>query len=242
MEKPDTKQFGRYEVVAELGRGAMGVVYKARDPQIDRIVAVKTVSMWGQEPEEEQEFRRLQSGVAGVKGSAEAGLVTISVNKQPWKNKFFRTSKEFRSGVNMVVFEKGLDKSFVIVDPCMVEPLEAIGIAVSDFRLYLIISPEGALRIIPVRCADKEGNVNAWSETMEHALIEGYDKWVRVFADMPNGSYRTFPAPPERYGAPNWPTIKPARIQRLAFGDRGLVIKAPDHVLFQKWAGRDRDA
>jgi serine/threonine-protein kinase len=57
MQSPEVKRFGRYEVVAELGRGAMGVVYKARDPQIDRLVAVKTVSLWGQEPEEEQEFR-----------------------------------------------------------------------------------------------------------------------------------------------------------------------------------------
>jgi len=57
MEKPEAKQFGRYEVVAELGRGAMGVVYQARDPQIDRLVALKTISMWGQPPEEEQEFR-----------------------------------------------------------------------------------------------------------------------------------------------------------------------------------------
>jgi eukaryotic-like serine/threonine-protein kinase len=57
MENPESKQFGRYEVVAELGRGAMGVVYKARDPQIDRLVAVKTVSLMGQEPDEEQEFR-----------------------------------------------------------------------------------------------------------------------------------------------------------------------------------------
>jgi serine/threonine-protein kinase len=57
MENPEIKRFGRYEVVAELGRGAMGVVYKARDPQIDRIVAVKTVSLSGQEPDEEKEFR-----------------------------------------------------------------------------------------------------------------------------------------------------------------------------------------
>jgi serine/threonine protein kinase len=57
QENPETKRFGRYEVVAELGRGAMGVVYKARDPQIDRLVAVKTVSLWGQEPDEEKEFR-----------------------------------------------------------------------------------------------------------------------------------------------------------------------------------------
>src|ERR1700751_1962936 len=57
MDNPGIKRFGRYEIVAELGRGAMGVVYQARYPQIDRMVAVKTISLWGQEPEEEKEFR-----------------------------------------------------------------------------------------------------------------------------------------------------------------------------------------
>jgi eukaryotic-like serine/threonine-protein kinase len=34
---------GRYEVVEVIGRGAMGVVYRARDPWLDRIVAIKTI-------------------------------------------------------------------------------------------------------------------------------------------------------------------------------------------------------
>jgi serine/threonine-protein kinase len=37
------KAIGRYEVIKTIGKGAMGVVYKARDPLLDRIVAVKTI-------------------------------------------------------------------------------------------------------------------------------------------------------------------------------------------------------
>ena len=39
----DVKQLGRYEIVRELGRGAMGVVYEGQDSKLHRRVAIKTI-------------------------------------------------------------------------------------------------------------------------------------------------------------------------------------------------------
>jgi len=49
---------GRYEIVDEIARGAMGVVYKARDPLIDRLVAIKTVNIGPANAESEAFERR----------------------------------------------------------------------------------------------------------------------------------------------------------------------------------------
>lgn len=59
------RQLGRYEVLSELGQGAMGVVYRARDPLIDRIVAIKTINLGlAQEEKDEYEGRFYQEARA----------------------------------------------------------------------------------------------------------------------------------------------------------------------------------
>ena len=69
---------GRYQVEAEIGRGAMGVVYRGRDPKIDRPVAIKTISLAGIEGSEEQEYRERFAQEARAAGRlAHPGIVTI---------------------------------------------------------------------------------------------------------------------------------------------------------------------
>ena len=71
--------------MAELGRGAMGVVYKARDPQIDRLVALKTIVLRGHDPEAEEEFRKRFLNEAQAAGRLHhPGIVSIfDVGEEP---------------------------------------------------------------------------------------------------------------------------------------------------------------
>ena len=53
-----TKLANRYELMGELGRGGMGTVYRARDPLLNREVAVKLISSSDLAPELEGRFQR----------------------------------------------------------------------------------------------------------------------------------------------------------------------------------------
>jgi serine/threonine protein kinase len=68
---------GRYLIEAEIGRGAMGIVYRAFDPQIGRAVAIKTISLGEQDLDEQQYRERFLLETRAAGRLSHPGIVTI---------------------------------------------------------------------------------------------------------------------------------------------------------------------
>jgi eukaryotic-like serine/threonine-protein kinase len=68
-------KLGKYELIQELGRGAMGIVYRARDPIINRLVALKTITKGvAEDPNMLQRFYREAQSAGGLQ---HPNIVTI---------------------------------------------------------------------------------------------------------------------------------------------------------------------
>ncbi len=77
MSAPSITQLGRYRIIAELGRGAMGVVYKAEDPSLNRTVAIKTILMAAETEERAEYEARFNQEAKAAGGLNHPHIVTI---------------------------------------------------------------------------------------------------------------------------------------------------------------------
>ncbi len=60
-------RLGPYEILAPLGAGGMGEVYRARDTRLDRIVALKTLpEEWSRDPERRDRFAREAKAISAL--------------------------------------------------------------------------------------------------------------------------------------------------------------------------------
>src|SRR6202051_3868570 len=74
----EAQKIGRYEIIKEKGRGAMGAVYIARDPAMDRVVALKTIHSLALSGPQADEFReRFYREARAAGGLSHPGIVTI---------------------------------------------------------------------------------------------------------------------------------------------------------------------
>jgi serine/threonine protein kinase len=122
METFGNRRFGRYEILGEIGRGAMGVVYRARDPKINRTVAIKSISLTHQPPEALAEFRERFLREAEAAGRlSHPGIVTIfDVGEEPETHDPYLVMEYIRG--------KSLDR--LLQEEGKLAPEVAIGLAV----------------------------------------------------------------------------------------------------------------
>src|SRR5690242_8530854 len=71
------QRFGRYELVREIGRGAMGVVYEALDPTIARKIALKAIRFDGIGTTADEAARRFKNEARAAGGLNHPNIVTV---------------------------------------------------------------------------------------------------------------------------------------------------------------------
>jgi serine/threonine-protein kinase len=70
-------KLGRYVIQSEIGRGAMGVVYKATDPVLDRTVAIKTINLSVDQSERAEYEARFYQEAKAAGGLSHPNIVTV---------------------------------------------------------------------------------------------------------------------------------------------------------------------
>jgi serine/threonine protein kinase len=157
-------QYGRYKILNELGRGAMGVVYKAHDPQINRIIALK---MLREDRVTSNEFvQRFLKEAMAVGRLSHPGIVTVYDVGQDHGTIYI--AMEFLEG--MPLDELMETRQFTL------DEIVSIGIQTAQALQYahqhgiihrdikppnIIYSPEGAIRVTDfgiARIEDPEGH------------------------------------------------------------------------------------
>jgi len=160
-ETAKVRRIRRYEILEELGRGAMGAVYKARDPQIGRTVAIKVILTTGLTPDGIEEYKQRFTREAQVAGQmTNPGIVTIhdigeDENGQPF------LVMEYLEGTSLEKMKVPLDNPVDIA----VQLAEALdyahrrGVIHRDLKpANVIIGPHGRAKVLDFGIAQLAGS------------------------------------------------------------------------------------
>src|SRR5215210_456201 len=131
-------KLGRYEIVDEIGKGAMGVVYLARDPLIGRLVALKTFRIgYSIRDQELEQFRvrfMREAQSAGI--LSHPNIVTIHDVVEQTEEGLAFIAMEYVRGTNLKVLLQG-EQSLTL--PFIVEVISQVAEALDYAHSHRVI-------------------------------------------------------------------------------------------------------
>ncbi|HUP46587.1 MAG TPA: serine/threonine-protein kinase [Thermoanaerobaculia bacterium] len=141
-------KLGRYEVVRELGKGAMGIVYLAKDPLIGRLVALKTIRPAAHyDDDETKEFQQRfvrEAQAAGILNHP--SIVTVFDIGQDETSKINFIAMEYVEGQNLKeVLSQGRALSFDQIAELVAQVAEALDFAHSKGIVHRDVKPANVI-------------------------------------------------------------------------------------------------
>ena len=143
-------KLGRYEVVRELGKGAMGVVYLAKDPLIGRLVALKTIRAAAHADDDEaKEFQQRfirEAQAAGILNHP--AIVTVHDIGQDDESGMSFIAMEFVEGQNLKeVLAQGRTLTFDQIGDVIAQVAEALDFAHSKGIVHRDVKPANIILV-----------------------------------------------------------------------------------------------
>ncbi|HEX8154417.1 MAG TPA: serine/threonine-protein kinase, partial [Thermoanaerobaculia bacterium] len=143
-------KLARYEVVRELGKGAMGIVYLAKDPLIGRLVALKTIRAGAHADDDEtKEFQQRfirEAQAAGILNHP--SIVTVhDIGQDDGVNTSF-IAMEYVEGNNLKeVLQQGRPLSFDEIGDIVAQVAEALDFAHAKGIVHRDVKPANIILV-----------------------------------------------------------------------------------------------
>ncbi|PYQ57963.1 MAG: hypothetical protein DMF58_16840 [Acidobacteria bacterium] len=142
-------KLGRYEIVRELGKGAMGVVYLAKDPLIGRLVALKTIRAARGDDDETREFQQRfirEAQAAGILNHPAIVTVHDIGQDEPSGTNFI--AMEFVEGQNLKeILAQGRPLSFDEIGDIIAQVGEALDFAHAKGIVHRDVKPANIIML-----------------------------------------------------------------------------------------------
>jgi hypothetical protein len=155
----------------------------------------------------------------------------IAVRK-PNKTEFFRVSKDPEHRFSCWVLHLQEEGETYLVTSAASATLPNL---LRPAELRLAVDRHGNAFIIPAHIPDPDGRTNPWHQSLNLAVEEAEDNWVRVTANMKNGSYDLYIAE-GNLAPPKWPEQGFTELLSIAFRNR--VIDSVNHPVVEQLLGR----
>jgi serine/threonine protein kinase len=187
-------KLGRYEVVRELGKGAMGIVYLAKDPLIGRLVALKTIRPAAHvDDDETKEFQQRflrEAQAAGILNHP--NIVTVHDIGQDDTSGVMFIAMEYVEGQNMKeVLSQGRPLTFEQIGEIVAQVGEALDFAHSKGIVHRDVKPANVILLEGMRAKITDFGIAKIASSVSNLTSTGQ------FLGTPN-----YMAPEQIKGAP----------------------------------------